>query len=77
MCGRVCGDRPVVEVGTAEVAVQPLEQAHEVGSVRPVDGRESAERPRDRQIGSDGGDMQDRARLEVEGGGLLAEVGDL
>jgi hypothetical protein len=84
---RNVGQRVVVELRPADVTVHPLEQADEVQPIRPLDGRAigrrarrpAGDRPRagHRQLGIDAGDVRDRFRLQVEDGGILAEVGDL
>ena len=74
------------EIGPTVAAVEPLEEPHEVRSVRPFDGRAIRGRARggrddagtrDRQLGIDARDVQDRLGLEVERRRILAEVREL
>src|SRR3712207_7781602 len=57
-----------------------LFRSHEMGPVRPLDrrpvpaGLDSRQRASDGERGIDSGDVEDRLRLEVEDGGVLAEV---
>src|SRR5207244_6733394 len=78
----VVEERPVAELGPARMAVQALEEPYEVRTVRAVDrgpvvAVDGRPRTRDRQLGIDARDMEDRLGLEVEHRRVLAQVGDL